>query len=78
MKLNNDIHIKARHREEEGENDIELTYDSNLTLAEVITTLSFAKEQVLEIAKSYITKDGIEKEEDIDAIYWQMEIRHLL
>ena len=78
MKLNNDIHIKSRYREEEGENDIELVYDANLTLAEVITTLSFAKEQVLEIAKGYIAKNGIEKEEDIDAIYWQMEIRHLL
>lgn len=78
MILNNDIYIKARHREEEEENDIEITYDSNLTLAEVITTLSFAKEQTLEIAKGYIAKNGIEKEEDIDAIYWQMEIRHLL
>lgn len=76
MILDNEIKIKCTPN---GDNsDIEMQYGKHLTVAELVTTLSLAKEQVLEIMKDYIKINDITSEEDIETIYWKMEIRHLL
>ena len=76
MKLNNQIYIKCTNTGED--NDIEMTYGRHLTVSELVTTLELAKQQVLGVIKDYIKDNELSSDEDIETVYWKMEIGNLI